>query len=53
MEQLAYYAPDDLEERGWCKSELGPSVEDDLTFASLHSRPRIGDHKNCRGVLCE
>ncbi|KAK7447051.1 hypothetical protein VKT23_014262 [Stygiomarasmius scandens] len=53
MVQLAYYALDDLKERGWCKSELGLLMEDDLAFASLLSRPRIRDHKNCRGVLCD
>ncbi|KAK7466176.1 hypothetical protein VKT23_004897 [Stygiomarasmius scandens] len=42
----------DLEEKGWCKSELAILEDGDLIFASLLPRPRIMDHSHCGNVIC-
>ncbi|THU81554.1 hypothetical protein K435DRAFT_936145 [Dendrothele bispora CBS 962.96] len=53
MDQLSDLARDDLEEQGWCESELDLLGPDELTFASLISRPRIRDHSHCGDVICD
>jgi len=51
MVQLSNIARTELEERGWCESELD-LLADDLEFLSLLSRPRMRDHSNCGDTLC-
>lgn len=53
LDQLSTLAERDLEERGWCKSELNLLGSDDLAFASLLSRPNIRDHSSCGRIICE
>jgi len=52
MAQLSDFAFVDLEEKGWCKSELAILEDGDLIFASLLPRPRIMDHSHCGNVIC-
>ncbi|KAF9459303.1 hypothetical protein BDZ94DRAFT_1312503 [Collybia nuda] len=52
LDQLSTFAEEDLEERGWCKSELELLASDDLAFASLLPRPNIKDHSGCERFIC-
>lgn len=51
-DQLSELARTDLEEQGWCESELDLLAPDDLAFASLLTRPNMRDHSSCRGIVC-
>ncbi|KAH9892485.1 hypothetical protein C8Q73DRAFT_782020 [Cubamyces lactineus] len=50
-ETLEDYVNTQLEERGWCPSEL-QLMGDELVFASFLDRPRIRDHSNCGDTVC-
>ncbi|KAK7435781.1 hypothetical protein VKT23_019479 [Stygiomarasmius scandens] len=52
MHQLSNFAQDDLEEQGWCPSELSLLPSDEMVFASLLARPRIRDHSICGDIIC-
>jgi hypothetical protein len=53
LRQLGEFAHSDLEDLGWCPSELDLFSSDEMAFASLLSRPRIRDHSKCGTVICD
>ncbi|KAJ7257577.1 hypothetical protein B0H12DRAFT_1232599 [Mycena haematopus] len=52
LDQLSNLSREELEEKGWCESELDLLDPDDLAFASLLSRPMIRDHSHCGDIIC-
>ncbi|KAF7350751.1 Het domain protein [Mycena sanguinolenta] len=52
LDQLSSLSRDELEEKGWCESELDLLAAEDLAFASLLSRPMIRDHSRCGDIVC-
>lgn len=52
MDQLSDIVFDDLQERGWCVSELYLMAAHELIIASLLERPRARNHPTCTDTLC-
>ncbi|KAI0779309.1 hypothetical protein C8Q74DRAFT_683705, partial [Fomes fomentarius] len=52
MDQLSDIVFDDLQERGWCVSELYLMATNELIIASLLERPRARNHPMCTDTLC-
>ncbi|PBK80577.1 hypothetical protein ARMGADRAFT_75420 [Armillaria gallica] len=52
IDQFSDLAQDQLEEQGWCESEVNLLTYEELAFASLLSRPRIRDHSSCGDTIC-
>ena len=51
LDALDDYADTQLEDHGWCPSEL-LLLGDERFFASLLDRPRIRDHSSCGDIVC-
>jgi len=51
MDQLTRLTGDDLEDQGWCESELD-LYADHAPYLSLLTRPRMRDHSDCDSIVC-
>ncbi|KAI0712677.1 hypothetical protein C8Q76DRAFT_846299 [Earliella scabrosa] len=52
VEQLSDIVFDDMNERGWCISELYLMDSEEQVFASLLDRPRARRHSSCNDTVC-